>query len=140
MPHNPARPIAVVAAMVARDGRFLMGKRALHKSVAPGTWCTVTGRLEPGEGAAQAVVREVREETGLVVRALVEIARTDTRDGSAHIHWWWAVPVDGAPARLLGAEHSELRWVTLAEMSALEPVFPEDVAIFARLAARLSWR
>jgi 8-oxo-dGTP diphosphatase len=139
MGRGPAHQIAVVAAMVARDGRFLMGKRSAHKTVAPGTWCTVTGHIEPGESAAQAAVREVGEETGLVVCAREEIARTDTRDRSAHIQWWWATPVDDSPARQLGPEHSELRWVTLGEMRRLDPVFVEDVEIFARLAARLAW-
>ena len=137
MAPGAAEKIAVVAAMVTRDGRFLMGKRSTHKAVAPGYWCAITGRIEPGESATAAVLRETREETGLVVRAIEEIARTDTRDGSAIIQWWWAAPVDAAPARLLGVEHSELRWVTVAEMYGLAPVFLEDVAIFARLAARL---
>lgn len=140
MGEDAGAKIAVVAALVVREGRFLVGKRSTHKAVAPGYWCPVTGRIEPGESAAAAIVREVHEETGLVVRAIEQVARTETRDGSAVIAWWWAAPLDEAPARLLGTEHTELRWVTPAELQNLEPVFPEDVAILAQLAARLGSR
>jgi 8-oxo-dGTP pyrophosphatase MutT (NUDIX family) len=127
--------VDVVAAIIERGGRFLLGKRSPHKLSAPGYWCAICGHIEAGESRADAVVREVLEETGLRVRALAEVAECETRDGSALIHWWLAVPLDAAPARLANAEHSALAWVTLAEMRALEPVFHEDVAIFERVAA-----
>ena len=50
------------------------------------------------------------------------------------IHWWLAAPLDDAPVKLLGDEHTELRWVTLEEMRALWPVFAEDLEIIARAA------
>ena len=128
--------VQVVAAILEREGKFLVGKRGAHKRSAPGFWCTITGRVEAGETEAVAVVREVLEETGLRVRPVEEIARTDTRDGSASIHWWVVGSLDDAPARLLGDEHTELRWVSVEEMRCLDPVFPEDVEIFARLVAR----
>jgi ADP-ribose pyrophosphatase YjhB (NUDIX family) len=42
--------------------------RASASSDVPGTWWLPGGGLEPGESAEHAVVREVQEETGLVVR------------------------------------------------------------------------
>lgn len=124
--------IPVVAAIIERDGRVLFGKRSAHRLTAPGYWCTVCGRIEPGESQAQAVEREALEEVGLSVRAVERVGECDTHDGTALIHWWIAHPSDDAPARLLGDEHSELRWVTLDEMRALEPAFAEDLAIIER--------
>lgn len=49
------------------------------------------------------------------------------------MHWWRVELLDEGEAQLLGDEHSELRWVTVEEMGALEPVFVEDLALFARL-------
>ena len=121
--------LEVVAAVIERSGRFLLGKRSAHKASAPGYWCTITGRIEPGETEALAVAREVLEETGLRVQATRKLCQSDTRDGSARIHWWLTVLLDDSPARLLGDEHSELRWVSVEEMRRLEPVFLEDVAI-----------
>ena len=44
------------------------------------TWLDLPGgALDPGETAAQALVREFAEETGLVVRAGAEIVRADQR-------------------------------------------------------------
>jgi 8-oxo-dGTP pyrophosphatase MutT (NUDIX family) len=126
----------VVAAIIERGGRFLVGKRGLHKASAPGAWCTITGCIEPGETETEAVAREVLEETGLRVQPIEKICQSDTRDGTACMHWWLTAPLDDAPAQLLDDEHSELRWVTVEEMRRLEPVFLEDVEIFARLVAR----
>jgi 8-oxo-dGTP diphosphatase len=127
--------VDVVAAIIERDGRFLLGKRSAHKRSAPGYWCTVCGGIDAREAQADAVVREVREETGLRVRALEKVAECDTHDGSAVIHWWRVALLDDAPARLTNDEHSELGWFSIEEMKRLEPIFLEDVAILEGVAA-----
>lgn len=129
-----AGKIDAIAAIIERDGRFLFGKRSSAKATAPGYWCPISGRVESGESQAEAVVREVLEETGLRVRALSKVAECDTHDGHALIHWWRALPLDDVPARLANDEHSELVWVTLTEMKQLSPVFHEDIAIIERVA------
>ena len=126
--------VNVVAAILERGGRFLLGKRSLHKQSAPGYWCPISGRVEPGESQADAVVREVLEEVGIAVRAVAKVAECDTRDGSAVIHWWHEQPLDATLARLANDEHTELSWVSTEEMKRLAPIFDEDVAIFERFA------
>lgn len=128
-----ARKVDVVAAVLERDGRFLLGKRSAHKRTAPGYWCPVCGSVEPGELQAQAVVREVREETGLAVRAVAKVAECETHDGEALMHWWRVEPLDASAARLANDEHTELGWFTIDEMKRLSPVFLEDVAIFEQV-------
>lgn len=57
-----------VLGVVARpDGRFLITKRVMTKSWAPGWWEVSGGAAMAGEDSADAVVREVKEETGLDV-------------------------------------------------------------------------
>src|SRR6185503_3254667 len=59
-------PIVAVGAFVFdRDGRVLLVERA--KPPGEGLWSVPGGRLERNETLAQAVAREVREETGLIV-------------------------------------------------------------------------
>jgi 8-oxo-dGTP pyrophosphatase MutT (NUDIX family) len=47
------------------DYEFILLKRADNNPVYPGIWQTVTGRIEEGETALEAAIREVFEETGL---------------------------------------------------------------------------
>lgn len=129
-----ANKIDVVAVILERDGRFLLGKRSLHKRAAPGYWCPISGHVEPGEQQAAAVVREVLEETALRVTALECVAQCDTHDGSAVMHWWRAQPLDDAPAQLANDEHTELGWFSPEELQGLAPVFEEDIAILLRSA------
>jgi len=59
-------PVVGVGAIVFdREGRVLLIERG--KPPAQGQWSVPGGKLEPRETLAQAVAREVREETGLVV-------------------------------------------------------------------------
>jgi 8-oxo-dGTP diphosphatase len=60
------RPTVAVGAFVRDDaGRVLVVRRATPPGA--GLWSVPGGKQEPGETLAQAVAREVREETGLVV-------------------------------------------------------------------------
>jgi len=125
----PNAKIDAVVAVLEREGRFLLGKRSPDRVIAPGYWCPISGRVEPGESQADAVVREVMEETGLRVRALEKVAECDTSDGGALLHWWLTELLETSPERLADAENSELRWFRPEELQSLEPCFPEDIAI-----------
>ena len=57
--------VAVGAFVFDRDGRILLVERGAPPS--EGQWSIPGGKLEMNETLAQAVTREVREETGLVV-------------------------------------------------------------------------
>jgi 8-oxo-dGTP pyrophosphatase MutT (NUDIX family) len=54
-----------VAAVIFDDGRILLQRRD-----DTGRWGLPGGGVEPGESVRQALIREVREETGLVVEPL----------------------------------------------------------------------
>jgi 8-oxo-dGTP diphosphatase len=63
----------VGAVVLDNAGRLLLIRRG-HAPGA-GLWSVPGGRVEPGESAAEAVEREVLEETGLRVRAGAEVGR-----------------------------------------------------------------
>lgn len=52
-------------------GRLLLIERG--RAPARGLWSVPGGKVEPGESPAEAVVREVAEETGLAVRVIREV-------------------------------------------------------------------
>ncbi|WP_040338397.1 NUDIX domain-containing protein [Candidatus Blastococcus massiliensis] len=56
----------VGAVVLDEAGRLLVIRRGHAPSA--GMWSVPGGRIEPGEAPVEAVVREVREETGLAVR------------------------------------------------------------------------
>ena len=55
----------IVAGVCIRDGKVLLMQEA--KLSCRGSWYLPAGRMEPGESIEQGCVREVREETGLLV-------------------------------------------------------------------------
>jgi len=57
------RPELCVGAVVVEDGQLLLIRRG--HGPAAGFWSVPGGRVEPGELLAEAVVRELAEETGL---------------------------------------------------------------------------
>ena len=59
--------LTVLGVVVRPDGRFLITRRVMTKSWAPGWWEVSGGGVMAGEESRDAVVREVREETGLDV-------------------------------------------------------------------------
>ena len=59
--------LTVLGVVVRPDGRFLITRRVMTKSWAPGWWEVSGGGVMAGEESRDAVVREVREETVLDV-------------------------------------------------------------------------
>jgi 8-oxo-dGTP diphosphatase len=70
--------IAAVGAIAVRDGALLLIRRGHAPS--RGRWSLPGGRVEPGEAARDALVREMAEETGLVVE-VGELVGEVTRPG-----------------------------------------------------------
>jgi 8-oxo-dGTP pyrophosphatase MutT (NUDIX family) len=110
----PVRKVAACAVVFDDRGRVLLHRRADN-----GAWALPGGRIELDETAGEAVVREVREETGYDVEALRLVGvysdpRTTTiRYPNGDVVCYVAVVfecrvVGGAPA--LSSETTELSW------------------------------
>ena len=59
--------LTVLGIVVRSDGKFLITKRVMTKAWASGWWEVSGGAAQAGEDSKDAVIREVREETGLDV-------------------------------------------------------------------------
>ena len=86
-----------------------------------GLWSLPGGRVEPGETDQQAVVREVAEETGLVVTCgrLVGAVERPGRPGSVFVIRDYSALVTGGRLAA-GDDAADARWVTPAEAAALD--------------------
>lgn len=86
-----------------------------------GKWSLPAGKVEPGESTVDTMIREVREETGLVVEPVDIVGfyhSLVTAEGSYGLNVLFrADVVDGQP--VASAEHPEVRFVDRNEIEAI---------------------
>jgi ADP-ribose pyrophosphatase YjhB (NUDIX family) len=113
--------MCAVGAIVIDKGAILLVKR--DREPAKGQWSLPGGRVERGESLREAVVREVREETGIDVdvEGLIGIAERIVRDDDGDIEFHYVILDYVATARSTavkaGDDVSEARWVPVGEMA-----------------------
>lgn len=91
------------------DLEVLVVHRVRHRD-----WSLPKGKLDPGEGAGAAAVREVEEETGVRCELGAELPdRTyPVPKGLKHVRWFLMTVVSGDPAhRAPDREVDDARWV-----------------------------
>lgn len=111
-------PRVTVAAVVERDGRFLVveeaegGRRVLNQPA---------GHWEPGETLVQACARETLEETGWTVapRALIAVYDWRAPSGDSYLRFTFAAePLSHDAARALDPDIFGARWMSTPELDA----------------------
>ena len=135
-----------VAIFVVRDAKVLV---ILHRKL--GKWLPLGGHVELDEEPESAALREAREESGLDVELLGERPPTTEpgtraliaprfldihRISDTHEHIgmiYFARPKAGALA-LAAEEHHDIRWVSSAELDALQPTMSNAVKWYCRKA------
>lgn len=110
------RPQLCVGAIAVDDDRLLLVRRG-HGPGA-GEWSVPGGRVEAGETLAEAVVRELAEETGLegVCGPLVGWVER-VGDEHHHVILDFAVTILDARAPVAGDDAAEAAWVPLDQVS-----------------------
>ena len=132
-----ARTIEVVAALIRRDGRFLICQRPAHKARAL-LWEFAGGKVEPGESGPEALVRECREELGVDLRVLgafMDVTHAYP-DLTVHLTLYESELASGEVQRL---EHNDIRWITPEEIDRYD-FCPADQAFCAEIKRRRSVR
>jgi 8-oxo-dGTP diphosphatase len=119
---GPTRPELCVGAVVLRRDELLLVRRG--RGPAAGEWSVPGGRVEAGETLAEAVVREVAEETGLEVICGEALGWVERIDEVHHfvILDFLAVPVDPASPLTAGDDASEAAWVPRSDATGLNLV------------------
>jgi 8-oxo-dGTP diphosphatase len=122
-PQIPTTHAVAVTGYVLSQGRFLLLKR----SQPPLIWAPPAGRLNLYEDPSQGVVREIREETGLVVHVL------------GLIDYWFGeignygkllsldfMTLSSQQAVALSQEHEDFTWATLSDLENGNPPLGND--------------
>ncbi len=120
----------VVAALICREGRFLICRRPAHKARGL-LWEFVGGKVEPGETKAQALARECREELAVEVDVgapFMEVTHAYP-DITVRLTLLWA-QIRSGEVRLL--EHCDMRWITPDEIGQFA-FCPADEEILRRI-------
>lgn len=112
---------SVGIAVVSTDGRLLIHRRSVDKDIWPGWWDIAAGGVvASGETYAQAAQRELAEELGITGVALEHLGHDRyVADDLAALCGLYRVVHDG-PFRFDDGEVVEVRWVTFAELDAMQ--------------------
>ena len=124
------KAVQVVAALIWREGRFMICQRPKHKARGL-LWEFVGGKTEPRETREQALVRECREELDIEISVgelFMELDH-DYPDLYVHLSLYNACIKKGEP-RLL--EHNDLRWIKPSEIPDYQ-FCPADKEILERI-------
>ena len=121
--------IAVVAAVIEREGRILITRRPEGTHLA-GFWEFPGGKPEPGETERGALIREVREELGVAFSAGESLAKVEWQYPDKRVRiTFFRGAITGEPRPLEG---QEIAWVTPAELDRYE-FPPADAVLLERL-------
>ncbi len=120
------RQHAIVVGVVERDGKFLLLRRVDNNALWHHKWNIPGGGIEPGETTAEAITREILEETGLVTKAPELLG--------VHTHDWELADVTIQTILLVYrlvepqgeivldlVENDDHRWVSADEFVSMDP-------------------
>ena len=112
--------IEISKAVIEKEGKYLLLKRASHSKSYPDLWDFTGGKDDPGETHEESVIRETQEETSFVIDPGKEIKTIPYKDEKHDLlfHYFVPQPVEGEIK--LSDDHSEYKWFSLEEIKILE--------------------
>lgn len=98
--------------IVICNGELLLLRRANYMKTFGGKWCFPGGHIDKGEKSETAILRELKEETGIVVDSVPKLWKTwkysngDTSD-------IYKIYLDTLPEVKISREHAQYKWVKI---------------------------
>jgi 8-oxo-dGTP diphosphatase len=133
---GPPLLMVAAAALIDADGRVLLAQRPLGKSMA-GLWEFPGGKLEPGENAETALVRELAEELGIETTdsCLAPLTFASHRYETFHL-MMLVYACRRWRGQVIAQEGQQLAWVRPVDMYQY-PMPPADVPLIGMLQSLL---
>lgn len=125
----------VVAALIVRSNKILLGHRSATRMFYPNVWDTFGGHVEPGEHHEQTLVRELQEELGMTPTQwsyLEEISLPGDPADPVTLYLYLVTDWEGTPTNRQLEEHSTIDWFSLEQALQLPLAHPDYPAIFAK--------
>lgn len=127
-----AKVIRVAAAIIEREGLFLLSKRPEHLHQG-GKWEFPGGKIEQDETVEQAMVRELQEELDITATEQREFDSLtfDYPEKTVQLFFQWVSHFEGTPK---GVEGQEVKWFSKTELLGLP--FPDaNVSVLQKINA-----
>ena len=123
----------VVAALIWDKDKFMICQRPAHKARAL-LWEFVGGKVEYGETKEQALIRECKEELGIVISVGDEFMDVvhEYPDITVHLTLFNAIIAEGVPQKL---EHNDIKWITISEIDDYD-FCPADTEILEEIKSK----
>ena len=121
-----------VGAVLVRDGEILLGRRSPQRDFYPDVWDVPGGHSVPGESLSSSLVRELKEELGVIPVHYTLVADLQEpmpdRHGEAVYHIFIVTKWTGEPRNLDEREHVIVQWFPIESACTLElahPAYPQ---------------
>ena len=133
-----ARMYQYACAILIRDGKILLGRRAQHRRAYPNCWDVVGGKVNSGETLNAALLRELTEELGITPIEFVNVGSLRDANalarGNAVYHIFAVRRWSGGEPTIRNHEHSQLQWFDIETACTLPDLaLPDYPPIFRRL-------
>lgn len=124
---DTSQPVVGVGAMIVRDNHVMLARRRGSHGAGTYAWCG--GGLEFGESLEEAVIREVSQESGLVVTSARLLCVSNIREyGRHYIDFEFLCEADGDPVHTEPEKSGPWAWYDLDALP--QPLFkPVEFAL-----------
>jgi len=131
----------VVAGVVYNKGKFLVLKRSNTEDIFPNKWELPSGKVEFGEDPNKALIREIKEETGLIIENFFPLKCThyiiEKPDKKRHtVQIIYMVNLLRINNIVLAEEHDDYKWITIDDLKELN-TFDDMVEILNEASEKL---
>jgi 8-oxo-dGTP pyrophosphatase MutT (NUDIX family)/phosphohistidine phosphatase SixA len=121
-------PIIAAGCLVTRQGAKGTEVLLVHRP-RYGDWSLPKGKVDAGEHVTEAAIREVHEETGLIValRRPLPLQTYKVEGVPKHVHYWRAILIDETPFTP-NKEVDKIRWLAI-DKAVARITRPDDAAL-----------